>query len=238
MSEVLGNPHIHHAVCESTNALLKELAEQGAGHGTTITADEQTAGRGRQGRTWVAPPGSALLMSVLVRPVEPRHTLRAAGRRPRGGRDLRGADAAEGEHQVAQRRLDRGSQGRRHPGRGAAGSVARTIVDGRRDRPQHLASKCAELPAELQQTAASLGLPHGHDALTPLLERLEHWLSAGDQAVLDAWRPRDALNGRRVGWADGEGVATGVDEHGNLVVTLDDGSSQTLTAGEVHLSMH
>ena len=52
----------------STNDELKRLAEAGAPEGTLALADEQTAGRGRLGRTWVAPPGSSLLMSLLFRP--------------------------------------------------------------------------------------------------------------------------------------------------------------------------
>ncbi len=52
----------------STNAELKRLADEGAPEGTLAIADEQTAGRGRLGRTWVAPPGSSLLMSLLFRP--------------------------------------------------------------------------------------------------------------------------------------------------------------------------
>src|SRR5204863_4282353 len=64
---LLGHPRVHHRVTASTNERAKELALAGAPHGTIVTADEQTAGRGRQGRTWVAPPGSALLLSVLLR---------------------------------------------------------------------------------------------------------------------------------------------------------------------------
>ena len=52
----------------STNNELKRLAEAGAPEGTLAFADEQTAGRGRLGRTWVAPAGSGLLMSLLFRP--------------------------------------------------------------------------------------------------------------------------------------------------------------------------
>jgi BirA family biotin operon repressor/biotin-[acetyl-CoA-carboxylase] ligase len=53
---------------DSTNRVLLELGRQGAPEGTVVVADHQTAGRGRLGRTWVAPAGSGLLMSVLLRP--------------------------------------------------------------------------------------------------------------------------------------------------------------------------
>lgn len=52
----------------STNDVAKELASQGAAEGTVVVADEQTAGRGRMERRWVAPPGSSLLCSILFRP--------------------------------------------------------------------------------------------------------------------------------------------------------------------------
>jgi BirA family biotin operon repressor/biotin-[acetyl-CoA-carboxylase] ligase len=71
----LGHPHVHHRVTDSTNERAKELAAAGAPHGTLVTADEQEAGRGRQGRVWTAPPGSAVLMSLLLRDLDERHAL-------------------------------------------------------------------------------------------------------------------------------------------------------------------
>ncbi len=56
---------------DSTNRYLLQCAAQGAPEGVVAVADEQTAGRGRLGRTWVAPAGSALLVSVLLRPELP-----------------------------------------------------------------------------------------------------------------------------------------------------------------------
>ncbi len=52
----------------STNEEAKRLAEAGEPEGTLVVADEQTAGRGRLQRTWWAPPGTALLMSLIFRP--------------------------------------------------------------------------------------------------------------------------------------------------------------------------
>jgi BirA family biotin operon repressor/biotin-[acetyl-CoA-carboxylase] ligase len=63
----LGHPRVHLQRTDSTNERARELAIAGAPHGTLITAAEQTAGRGRQGRRWSAPPGSAVLMSLLLR---------------------------------------------------------------------------------------------------------------------------------------------------------------------------
>jgi BirA family biotin operon repressor/biotin-[acetyl-CoA-carboxylase] ligase len=64
-----GVPALHIlAITGSTNDDLRELAEQGAGNLTTVIAEEQTAGRGRRGRTWVGAPEKSLHLSALVRP--------------------------------------------------------------------------------------------------------------------------------------------------------------------------
>jgi BirA family transcriptional regulator, biotin operon repressor / biotin---[acetyl-CoA-carboxylase] ligase len=70
-----GAPHRHYRVTDSTNARARELVEAGAPHGTVVTAAKQTAGRGRQGRTWTAPPDKALLYSAILRPLDERHLL-------------------------------------------------------------------------------------------------------------------------------------------------------------------
>ena len=96
---------------DSTNERAKELALAGAPHGTLVTADEQTAGRGRQGRAWAAPPREALLMSLVLRRVEPtrcrwpppwRSARRCPWRARSSGRTTSGTSA----------------QARRHPRRG------------------------------------------------------------------------------------------------------------------------
>jgi BirA family transcriptional regulator, biotin operon repressor / biotin---[acetyl-CoA-carboxylase] ligase len=56
---------------DSTNSRLLDEARAGAPEGVVLVADHQTAGRGRLGRRWQAPPGSSLLVSVLVRPPVP-----------------------------------------------------------------------------------------------------------------------------------------------------------------------
>src|SRR3954464_4771732 len=70
-----GLPHRHYRLTDSTNSRARELAEAGAPQGTVVTAGEQSAGRGRQGRSWTAPPGKALLYSAVLRPLDERHML-------------------------------------------------------------------------------------------------------------------------------------------------------------------
>ncbi|MDX6681871.1 MAG: BirA family transcriptional regulator, partial [Solirubrobacteraceae bacterium] len=63
MSGRLGTPRLHLRQTDSTNDRARALAMAGAPHGMLVTAREQRAGRGRQGRTWCAPAGRALLAS-------------------------------------------------------------------------------------------------------------------------------------------------------------------------------
>jgi BirA family transcriptional regulator, biotin operon repressor / biotin---[acetyl-CoA-carboxylase] ligase len=70
-----GAPHRHFVSVGSTNTVARELAAAGAPQGTIVTAGEQTAGRGRQGRSWTTPPDSALAYSAILRPLLPRHSI-------------------------------------------------------------------------------------------------------------------------------------------------------------------
>ena len=66
-----------YAEVDSTNRVLADLARAGAPDGVVVGAEHQTAGRGRRGRTWEAPPGASLLVSVLLRPAPALVTLAA-----------------------------------------------------------------------------------------------------------------------------------------------------------------
>lgn len=231
----LGTPHHHHEVVDSTNTLAKQLAEQGAPHGTTITADEQTAGRGRQGRVWVAPAGTALLMSVIARPVIASYKLAplaAALAVAEACEELADVEAAikwPNDVWIDQRKVS-GILVEARPDQNLDRSWIVVGIGLNTSVPLEL------MPEDLQQTATTLALPPGTDALTPLLLRLDHWLHADSDATVEAWRTRDALRGREISWADGTGLAAGVDDEGNLLVQGSDGVT-TLRAGEVHLSL-
>jgi BirA family biotin operon repressor/biotin-[acetyl-CoA-carboxylase] ligase len=62
----------------STNEVLRTLVRQGVDHGTTVVADEQTAGRGRRNRRWVASPASSLLFSVYLADINPHLAIMVA----------------------------------------------------------------------------------------------------------------------------------------------------------------
>ena len=67
-STIVGRAVEHYSRVGSTNDLMRQHARAGRPEGLVIVADEQTAGRGRMGRAWAAPPGSSLLLSLLLRP--------------------------------------------------------------------------------------------------------------------------------------------------------------------------
>jgi len=69
LAQSIFSSHIHYLTSiDSTNALARTLAGQGAPEGTLVTTEEQTAGHGRRGKSWVSPAGANLLFTVLLRP--------------------------------------------------------------------------------------------------------------------------------------------------------------------------
>jgi BirA family biotin operon repressor/biotin-[acetyl-CoA-carboxylase] ligase len=224
----LGFPRLHLAVTDSTNTRARELAAAGAPHGTLVTAGAQSAGRGRQGRTWSAPPGRALLGSLILRD-PPRLLPLLAGVAVAEVADLAGAPAqVKWPNDVL-------IEGRK---------VAGILVEG---RPQerwavlgvglNVALRAEDFPPGLRDSAATLGLePEAvQPTLAVLLEVLARWLAQPPEAVLAAVRRRDALHGRLIRWSAGEGTADGIDQDGRLMVRSSDGGRVALDAGEVHL---
>lgn len=207
---------------DSTNRYLLDLARDGALEGAVVVADYQTRGRGRRGRIWEAPPGAALLMSVLARPdpaVLPpgqRWVLTAA-------MALSGADAC-------QEVVD-------GPGSVDIKWPNDLLLSGR---------KLAGILAEADAGAIVIGMgvnltwcPPGatfvgpgadrNQLLEAILTRLDGWWDRWPQ-VADAYRRRCATVGRRVriSLADREvvGWAVGVDPDGALRVSLDLGGGK------------
>jgi BirA family biotin operon repressor/biotin-[acetyl-CoA-carboxylase] ligase len=220
----LGTPRLHLRSATSTNDRARELADLGAPHGTIVTAAHQSAGRGRQGRTWSAPPGRALLLSVVTRD-PPRLLPLAAGA---AVAEVVGPEAMikwPNDVLVADLKL----AGILVEGRPAAGWAVLGIG-------VNVALRTEDFPAELAGRAGTMGLEP--DAIEPTLARLlatlQRWLSADAADVLAAVRERDALLDRRVRWAGGEGRGAGVDDDGRLVVATTEGRV-ALDAGEVHL---
>ena len=72
----LGEPHLHFDSVDTTMRVAAERAEEGAPEGLLVTADRQTAGRGRLGRSWMSDPALGLYLSLVLRPpVAPANSL-------------------------------------------------------------------------------------------------------------------------------------------------------------------
>jgi BirA family biotin operon repressor/biotin-[acetyl-CoA-carboxylase] ligase len=227
----LGHPRLHLRHTDSTNLRARGLAIAGAPHGTLVTASEQSAGRGRQGRGWSAPAGSAVLMSLVLHDPPPRLALVAGV-----------AVAAVAAALDAQRRPARVKwpndvllDGRK---------VAGILVEG---RPQerwavlgigiNVALAPSDLDRSLAGRAASLGLTPGEDverALAETLLALTRVLAQPGEEILSQLRALDALRGRPVSWATGSGIAAGIDDEGRLLVDTGHGGI-AVEAGEIHL---
>jgi len=221
---MIGTPRVHHRELGSTNVLARELAAAGAPHGTVVTADHQSAGRGRSDRVWEAPPGSSVLMSLVVRPADPLLPLRAAVALCDVLAELPGV-AIKWPNDVL-------VGGRK---------VAGILVEG---RPQDgwavlgMGVNVTEAPAGFEDTATCVAAA-GDDRPVPivldaLLAGLTRRLPQEPALLLAAWRERDTLLGKQIGWDGGSGTAAGVDESGALLVDTAEGRV-TLDAGEVHL---
>ena len=233
----------------STNTDLLAMARAGAPEGVVLVADHQTAGRGRLGRTWQAPPGSSLLVSVLCRPALPLSRVHlvtvAAG--------LAAADAVE---EVAGFRpglkwpndlvveTDAGT-------RKLAGLLAESVVDGStlsavvvgmgmNVRWPH------PLPDELAATATAVNHVAGREVavadilaayLAALGRRYDILHTEGGVAeTAAAHRAACTTLGRpvKVELGDGvlEGEAVDVDDDGHLVLDVD-GVRRSIAAGDV-----
>ena len=234
MTPRFGNPRVHHRLTDSTNAQARALAAAGAPDGTVVTASEQSAGRGRQGRVWAAPPGKALLMSALVRDLSRRDALLPLAV-PVAVAEA--CDEFAGKPCQIKWPNDVWIDGRKLSG---------ILLEG---RPQegwavigvgvNVGTTRDEFPEDLRGTATSLAIESGTDpgvdaVLAAVLAALERRLADKPGAILGAWRERDLLLGNPVRWNGGEGTAAGLDENGGLLVDTSDGRV-VLDAGEVHL---
>jgi len=232
----LGSPRLHLRETDSTNERAKALAVGGAPHGTLVTAEAQTAGCGRFGRAWVAPPGSSVLASLVLRGLG-EHTaylpLAAA---------VAVSEACERCAPVAcaiKWPNDVWIDGRK---------VAGILLEG---RPQdgwavlgiglNVSTRTDDFPPELRAQATSLVAaapeappPAVEDALAALLDALAGRLGAPPEEIITAWSERDALRDRRIRWGGGEGLGRGIAASGALRVETAAGELE-LHAGEVAL---
>jgi BirA family transcriptional regulator, biotin operon repressor / biotin---[acetyl-CoA-carboxylase] ligase len=229
-------------VIGSTNDRARALLREPGGEGTVVVADLQTAGRGRQGRSWQSPSGANLTLSVGLRPrlaAADAWMLSAAAA-------LAVVDAAG---HLAALSVKWPNDILAADGRKLAGILIETSIDGDRVRDATIGIGLnvnwlrSEMPADLAAGATSLvDLAHGPvdrvALLGSILDRLDAGLASLESGSTPVKRYRRACVtiGRRVaveGMAGRvEGRAVAIDDHGGLVVETADGPV-TVTSGVV-----
>jgi BirA family transcriptional regulator, biotin operon repressor / biotin---[acetyl-CoA-carboxylase] ligase len=228
----------------STNDIARQWALAGAPPGSVVLTEEQSAGRGRFGRAWSALPGTALLMSMILRPrVSQEHLPRLT---------MVGAvSVADVLDDLAPGQVSLKWPNDVHlAGRKVAGILPEAIWQG-----EQLAAVILGIGLNvrvdfantpLAERAISIETVTGTPVdratlLDKLLRRIEHWSPyLGDSSLVEAWRARLETLGRRVtamGAGDAiSGQAVGVDENGALLLQSGDGAVHRVIAGEVTLS--
>jgi BirA family biotin operon repressor/biotin-[acetyl-CoA-carboxylase] ligase len=242
----LGRPFHFQARTESTNDDARRAAKAGAPHGTTWLAEEQTAGRGRQGRSWLSPPGESLLFSVLLRiDLAPAKVPRVALVAGLAVRDAV-ARAAPSARVTIKWPNDVEIEGRKVAGilvEGiTAGSKTQAVVVG-----MGINVHTRTFPPEIEDRATSIALasrggppPDRAALLADVLASLDREVHVVGGRGLGLLRSRieaaDALRGRTVHSDNGdEGTAFGIDDDGRLLVRLASGTLVRWSSGEVHL---
>ena len=236
----MGHPLLYFPRVASTMDVARREVGRGAAEGTVVVAGEQTAGRGRQGRSWLSPQGS-IALSVIFRPslshligivmVAPLAVVRAVRRATGLETGIKWPnDVLLGGKKVCGVLVESGLKG---------GQVDYAIA-GLGLNVDFDPAAYREIAAIATSLSAGLGrsLPLG-EVLGPLLEELDGLylsLRAGGP-VYREWQAHLETLGQRVtvrgeGWQE-EGVAEGVDPDGSLLLRREDGTLCRLFSGEV-----
>ena len=231
---------------DSTNTRARDLAKQGAPHGTVLIADHQTGGRGRLGRSFHSPAGSGIYMSVILRPrCAPQQIMHltcaaavamcdavenSAGFRPgiKWTNDL-----VWGKRKIAGVLTELGFDHR--------GNVDFAVVG--------IGINCCQretdFPEEIRSIAGSLSSVSGQEinraavaaAMMDALYRMDARLLTDKAQILRQYRTDCITLGQEVSLVRGEeirhGTALDIDDDGALLVRLPDGSTEVVNSGEV-----
>ena len=226
---------------DSTNRRARQLAAEGAPHGTLVIADEQTAGRGRRGRGWISPAGEGVFMSLILRPQShPSEVARlsmqtalavALSIAQTTGLDARikwPNDIVCGGRKVCGMLLEMN----------ADEQEVHDVVAGIGINVHQ-----TQFAPEIAQTASSLDLLSGQSvcraalvrAFLEAFERTEALAAQG--ALMDAYRARSATLGQRVQVIAPAGSFTGtaleVTDSGSLIVEDEEGQRREVLAADV-----
>ncbi len=241
-SDFFGRQIVYCPTIDSTSSVAKTLAQQGAPEGTLVIADEQTAGRGRLDRRWIAPRGTCLLFSLVFRPNLKVDRAQALNM-------ICGLGVREAIHELAALPAqlkwpnDIMLHGRKAGGilteMSSKGELIEYVVVG---IGLNVNVDLSALPAEFKATSISHELGETIPRLRLLKEALRfihqryYALRAGESPLAD-WAAALETLGQRVQLHTEEGVwqglATGVDDVGALLLRLDDGHLRRVLLGDI-----
>ena len=234
---------------DSTNTLAKELAAQGAPHGTVLIADHQTGGRGRRGRSFHSPAGTGIYMSLILRPgcapAELMHLTCAAA--------VALCDAVEGSCGIRpgiKWTNDLVCRSRKlagiltELGLSPKGCVDYAIIG--------IGINCcqeeSDFPEDIRTVAGSLHTVTGKEihrervaaAIIDALYRMDEILLSNKDDILNRYRADCITLGKEISVvkADGSvrhGTALDIDSEGALIVRFSDGTTEAVNSGEVSI---
>ncbi len=226
-----GRPYVYEQSCGST----QELLDAGMPEGALALCDEQTQGRGRLGRSWTAPPGTAILASLLLRPPSDRVVSElslvagtAVAEAIEGGVGL-AVQVKWPNDVMLNRRKVAGILAEASDGIVAVG-IGVNVNQERSDLPEDTPVSAGSL-----YTIDGVKRERG-PLLAGILERLEvnydAWLERGLDGVYDSLGSRDFLRGRRIAVNGESGVGVKIDRDGRFIVDVD-GEERAVESGEI-----
>ena len=217
------------AAADSSNTLVRKLAEQGAPHGTTVVVGAQHAGKGRKGRAWDLVPDDGLAMSMLLRPDRDgaKYPMLALGAAVAVASALGDKFSIKWPNDVLS------ADGRKVSGILSEADISEGFLI------LGIGINCNHVPVGVQ-TACSIsevtGVTVNRESLAAeVVSRVLEVVGWTEPSVLTAWRNRDALVGQNVRIGEVSGIAAGVDERGALRVEGSDGLMTYVLAGDVEL---
>ena len=254
--------HTHLSVATSTNTLLKEMAENGAVEGTVLTADTQTAGRGRLDRSFYSPE-SGLYMSILVRPRERSTTLAAEGAlnltTASAVAVCRAIETVCGKKCGVKWVNDVYAEGKKLCGILVEGA----LIPGKAELDYavigigvNIEAPKNGFPTEIKSVAGAIynygEAPKNTDIRSTLAAEIITEFSQiytaaicgnvdKNEAFINEYRSRSVLNGKKIdiyrGAKEESGTAIGINSDCSLAIETDDGERIDLTYGEVRIKM-
>ena len=249
-TRIVGKKLIYKPITKSTNSDAFALAWDGAPDGTCVIADVQTAGRGRLGRSWIAPAGSAVLTSVVLRPPLTPQTATlltlaagiAVARTVKRVTDIEPWIKWPNDIFVANKKLA-GILTEMH----AELDKVHFVVIG---IGMNVNIDRKALPADIRKIATSLSIEakreiNRNQLIATLYFELEHayyrLIEKGKKTIIEQWEEISGIHGKKVraSLIDGSkvlGTAAGLDSEGSLVIVDPKGGKRYVTAGDIEIT--